>query len=97
MNNQWISVKERLPEEEDAYICTARWNSNEDYAVKLLEWSTRISPTIPDSMAQRVYENGGAFGEMWSDGLDNLEEVIAWQPLPKPYVMESEDNNVETI
>lgn len=26
-----------------------------------------------------------AFGEPWPDGLDNLANVFAWMPIPKPY------------
>ena len=55
------------------------------FVVETLEYSTKLSPTIPDWMKANVFENGGAFGEMWSDGLDNLEEVIAWQELPEVY------------
>ncbi len=42
-----------------------------------------------------IFQNGAAFGELWPDhdennnvtdhSLDNIEEVIAWMPLPNIY------------
>ena len=69
--NNWINVKERLPEKDGFYLCTSRWKKNMDFVVETLKYSTRICPTIPDWMKANVFANGGAFGEMWSDGLDN--------------------------
>lgn len=83
--DNWISVKERLPEEEGDYLCTARAHKHLEFYVRILTWSKNICSNVPDWMKESIFENGGAFGEMWPNGLDNLEEVIAWQELPKPY------------
>lgn len=87
MNNNWISVKERLPEKNGDYICTCRWSEDfdKDFHVDVLEYNTQISPSISDDLKDRIFSNGGAFGEMWPDGLDNLMEVKAWMPLPEVY------------
>lgn len=89
--NNWISVKEGLPEEVGDYLCTARCHSDMEFSVEILSWSKYICENIPDWMKKNVFKNGGAFGEMWPNGLDNIEEVIAWQPLPKPYKEVSEE------
>lgn len=84
--NGWISVKDRLPEEEGEYLVTCRWREDDPYRVDTMEYGFRIAPSQEDN--PRVFQNGAAFGEMWPNGMDNIEEVIAWMPLPEPYLQE---------
>lgn len=84
---EWISVKERLPEEEGSYICTvvAPWVSGgKEKTIRIvseLEWGK----TAPNHNGEEYAFNGYGFGSRWSDGIDNLCEVVAWMELPEAY------------
>ena len=79
---KWIPCSERLPEKDGAYICTARWSDVVPFRVTILDYGYKISDEWKDSPC--IFKNGAAFGEMWDDEMDNIEEVIAWMPLPVP-------------
>ena len=85
--SNWISVKDKLPEKNGYYICTCRWDPeyDQEFGVDILEYSDKISPTLPEGQKKKIFANGCAFGEMWPDGLDNLMEVTAWMPVPEAY------------
>lgn len=83
MANEWISVKDRLPEEHDAYLC-AEWSKTFNeyfihiryFAKDLYEWD-RFS--FPDGK--------GKGGFYWSDrewGCGLADDVTHWMPLPEP-------------
>lgn len=78
----WISVTERLPDEMGQYICTSRWDKEDDYSVNALDYGMANDANKEND---RVFENGYAFGENWCDGIDNIDEVIAWMEMPEPY------------
>ncbi len=84
---KWISVKEDLPKKPGEYICTCRWDESESFEVAVLEYGSPVNNRWAGS--DRVFSNGYAFGENWgADGeseMDNIEEVIAWMPLPDPF------------
>lgn len=82
-NNLWTSVSDALPTQAGEYLVT-----DSDGYVFMCDYSNKLAPGIPQDMA---YSNGYAFGEMWSNGLDNLLEVIAWQPVPTAYKGASDD------
>ena len=85
---KWIPVTERLPKEEGAYLCTviAPWISGGmGKKIKLVS-EMEFGKIAPVASGADVYSfNGYGFGERWSDGIDNLCEVIAWCELPQPY------------
>ena len=85
--SNWISVKDKLPEKNGYYICTCRWDPeyDQEFGVNILEYSDKISPTLPEDQKKKIFDNGCAFGKMWPDGLDNLMEVTAWMPVPEAY------------
>lgn len=97
MNNNWISVKERLPEKPGKYLVTCRWGKNDAWHVDDLEYDFEINAFSRLEREDMIFENGGAFGELFpyvdEDGneepgrwaLDNLYEVSAWMPYPEPY------------
>lgn len=84
---KWIPVTERLPKAPGDYICTSRWDDSESFRVSVLEYGSPVNERWKGS--DRVFPNGFAFGEDWRhDGyseMDNIEEVIAWMPLPTMY------------
>lgn len=92
MNNNWISVKERLPKEAGIYLTTCRMSANDEWFVDDMEYDFRISEDAKKNCKEMIFPNGAAFGELWPvDGnekelaLDNLREVIAWMPIPETY------------
>lgn len=80
-NQQWISVDERLPEKEGYYLVTSR-TFEEDFETNLCEYGYNINDIWKGS--SRLMKDGSAFGEMWHGEIDNVQETIAWMPLPKP-------------
>jgi hypothetical protein len=73
---KWIPVSERLPEENGQYLITVKYKHvNDSY--------------------EDVYAEHGE----WSDGrwdmcfghCGEVEDIIAWMPLPQPYKAESEE------
>lgn len=85
---KWNPVKESLPKEAGDYICTCRWDKDEPFRVDVLEYGSPVNKHWAGS--DRVFSNGYAFGENWGTGdeseMDNIEEVIAWMPLPDPFI-----------
>ena len=77
----WIPVTERLPEKEGEYIVTGRFDENAEFYVEIINWGYNINSLSRDS--ERVFRNGGAFGELWGNEIDNLYEVKAWMPVPE--------------
>ncbi len=76
---EWVSVKDRLPETNDEFLLYGKIHEDEDYHIF-------IGPFDDD-----------AFGvwEMTSGGFDDFfpfAEVLAWQPLPKPYEEEKHED-----
>lgn len=88
---KWIPVKERLPEKPGIYLCTSRWDDDEDFDVGILSYGkvARGSLVAGDTFGEM------GFGEEWPDGIDNVEEVIAWAELPEvdPYKEARNESN----
>jgi hypothetical protein len=84
---KWIPVKERLPEKEGRYLVTVTNIHDGKKIVWISDYSNKISNRdMQDD--DLIFPNGFAFGDMWWDGVDNLEKVEAWFPIPDPYEME---------
>lgn len=75
--NGWIACRERLPEVEDEVLL-----SLEDGSI-MIGYRT-ITIVTEDEESFYIYHNPSKFVEQ--------EEVVAWQPLPKPY-KELENND----
>ncbi len=67
---EWIPVSERLPEEDGQYLITVKYKPEADY--------------------ENIYAEHGE----WNDGkwdmfcfghCGEIEDIIAWMPLPEPY------------
>lgn len=80
---KWIRVTERLPEEEGRYLITGKFDENEPFGVYISDYGSEINKIWEGS--DRIFPNGCAFGDYWADGgLDSLDIVKAWMPLPDP-------------
>lgn len=83
MANEWISVKDRLPEQHDAYLC-AEWSKTfNEYFVRiryfakdLYEWD-RFE--FPDGKGK-----SGFYGSDSEWGSYLVDDVTHWMPLPEP-------------
>lgn len=82
---KWIPVAERLPEKEGEYIVTGRFDENSEFYVEIINWGYNINSVSLSRNSERVYSNGGAFGELWGNEIDNLYEVKAWMPIPEAW------------
>lgn len=80
--SNWISCKERLPEEDGDYLVTFEEGYAEDYGLDLVG----IAPHEVDCEGFGIWQEEfdphtlGSLGSEWVD-----INVIAWQPLPEPY------------
>ena len=82
MNDGWIPVEERLPER------TLDEKMNESYK-KYLVFIDGVDGWDID-MAVYDFWNDKKWREAY-DGYDEIENVIAWRPLPEPYRPERSD------
>ena len=66
----WTPCSERLPSESGQYICTLPFGDNDDNEVYV--WALS-------------FHNGRFYDDDDEWGMTFYDDVIAWQPLPKPY------------
>jgi hypothetical protein len=75
MSNKWISVKEKLPKDDEWVLCQLddEWYEENSMMVLYLTegWNSKI----------------WVDGQMGTEKYD----VVAWMPLPKPYEKEEEE------
>lgn len=79
MNDGWIPVKERMPEEKKTVL--VQW---EKYDRHLNVTLTYLDVMWLDDAEEKVFET--------INGVPN-GKVIAWRPLPEPYSPERSDNH----
>ena len=86
MNDGWIPVGERLPEEYGEYLVTIVPPAG-------YLWAKRIIANFSDLMGivKKPIFYTGEVGKI--DFEDITDVVIAWRPLPEPYQAERSDNN----
>lgn len=84
---EWISVKKELPKEDGSYLCTviAPFISGGKGKTIRLVAEFEYGRLAPRVSCEEYAFNGYGFGERWSDGIDNLVNVVAWAELPSPY------------
>lgn len=79
---RWIPISERLPEEDGQYLITVKYKPEADY--------------------ENIYAEHGE----WVDGrwdmfcfghCGEVEEIVAWMPLPEPYKGGGEDEDRKTL
>lgn len=83
MQSEWIPVSERLPKEDGQYLITVKYKH------------------VNDSYEDVYAEHGEWYDGRWDmfcfGHCGEVEEIIAWMPLPKPYKAESEDRNEMSV
>ena len=88
MNDGWISVEERLPEEYGEYLVTIVPSAG-------YLWAKRIIANFSDLMGivKKPIFYTGEVGKI--DFEDITDMVIAWQPLPEPYIPRNQNKPEE--
>lgn len=74
--NIWISVEERLPEDENEVLITARSKNDGELEVTISAW------------VEAVFGGQKLGYKTWSKPWEYFQsnyEVVAWMPLPEPY------------
>ena len=86
MNDGWIPVEERLPEEYGEYLVTIVPSAG-------YLWAKRIIANFSDLMGivKKPIFYTGEVGKI--DFEDITDMVIAWRPLPEPYCPDRSDNH----
>lgn len=75
---RWIPVNDMLPEEEGWYLAMVKWPDTEDYERSLIHYDAGCEKF---GEFQNYYTDGGYSGEEFIE----IENVLAWMPLPEPY------------
>lgn len=91
-SDKWVPVEERLPDMHEVEMKTFPWTPDfiqESYWISdpVLVTGKRM-PKMEDDPPVLIgcYEDDGGGRTCWQDlDCEDLHEVTAWQPLPKPY------------
>ena len=87
MEQRWILVEEKLPEERDSVF--AKWKGTAKWNPAMFEKiSDEVLVTISDVGGERTTRTAHTLDGKWSCDLLKANasyKVIAWMPLPSPY------------
>lgn len=84
--SEWISVKDRLPNEDGEYLVTFEQGYREDYnlsAISIIDFEVDYGFGF-----WQEHFDVHSLGSLGSDWVDI--PVIAWMPLPEPYKEDAE-------
>lgn len=91
MNDEWISVEERLPKEREEFIKVIDPISLDVIEIDRYTASDEVEVTVCDQEKEEYFiktdftVNGEWHDSFYSDG---IYKVVAWKPLPDPYLPE---------
>lgn len=81
-NGGWIPVSERLPEKDGKYLVTMRSFCGLPQRIEVLHFATDLHKIDKfDFQAHKC----GFYGSDAEWGYYEVDDVIAWMPLPEPY------------
>ena len=83
--NEWISIKDRLPEEHDSMF--AKWKNTKEWNGAMFEKiSDDVNVTVEFKNGERKTMTMHTTDGKWRDEHGLIKKrVIAWQPLPSKY------------
>ena len=87
-NGGWIPVSERLPEKDGEYLVTVSSFCGLPQCIEVLSFATDLHKVDEYEFPEHkcgFYEYDSEWGYL------EVDDVIAWMPLPEPYRKESEE------
>ena len=87
--NKWIPVSERLPEERGVYLVTQKAIFPGHVFRRIVSYAPNLHDVNEYDFEGKKRAGWYKYDSEW--GYWELEDVIAWMPLPEPYKAESED------
>ena len=78
---EWIPCSERLPEEDGRYVCQTL-DGDYDY-IEILSFAKNLSKICKYDFYGKKYAGFYEYDSEW--GYFEVDNVIAWQPLPEAY------------
>lgn len=90
-NGGWIPVSERLPEKDGKYLVTMRSFCGLPQRIEVLRFATDLHRIDKYDFP----EHKCGFYDSYSEwGYCEVDDVIAWMPLPEPYKEEGEKDDI---
>lgn len=86
---KWIPVSERLPEKRGDYLVTQKATFTDYVYISVAGYALNLYDVDEYDFADKKRSGWYEYDSEW--GYRELDDVIAWMPLPQPYKAESED------
>ena len=87
-NYEWIPVWERLPEKRGDYLVTQEATFTDYVYISVAGYALNLYDVDEYDFADKKRSGWYEYDSEW--GYRELDDVIAWMPLPEPYRTESE-------
>lgn len=86
---RWIPVWERAPEKKGTYLVTQKATFTDYVYINVISYALNLHDVDEYDFADKKRPGWYEYDIEW--GYRELDDVIAWMPLPEPYKAESED------
>ena len=86
---EWIPVSERLPEKRGDYLVTQKATFTDYVYISVAGYALNLHDVDEYDFADKKRPGWYEYDSEW--GYHELDDVLAWMPLPEPYKTESED------
>ena len=92
--NKWISVSERLPEKRGDYLVTQKATFTDYVYISVIGYVLNLYDVDEYDFADKKRSGWYEYDSEW--GYRELDDVIAWMPLPLPWKAESEVQDADS-
>lgn len=87
--SKWIPVSERLPEKRGDYLVTQKATFTDYVYISVIGYALNLHDVDEYDFADKKRPGWYEYDNEW--GYRELDDVVAWMPLPQPYKAESEE------